>query len=572
MDTHGGGGDFISNNVATANSVSYSSNLNSGLWYKLIFSMTQTGASTFDLDYQIWNSGSDGTLGTLITEQTRTGVTNSNLGSAGTIYAYFSATGDRMRYVDNFTSSGSVATGNYALSFDGVNDYVSLPNTLWNNNFSNGTAISVEFWFKGSGINSVYRVQNSEYFVAGYYGGNHIISTDGLTNGVSIGNISTIQNGSWHHLAMTWSKNGYFTSYLDGSQVAQRAAANVYLPAINIINCLGSLGGSTEFLTGSLDEVRIWNVVRTAQQIADNRNSELTGNESGLVAYYKMSNGSGTNLSDNAAGSYSGTMVNGVSWTTGPNLTGSCNNPTSGGIISATQTICSGYTPAAFTSTSIPSGHTGSLEYKWQVSTTSGTTGFADYTSGTYTSTTLSFGTATLTQTSWFKRLSKVSCDASWPAAGESNVLEVTVNPPSYSGSHTIADLQAGTGSSTISWYAIASGGTALATSTTLVNGHHYYASQIVNGVESNVRLDVTASVDLTPCAPAGDATQSGNSVADLIATGGTAAIIRWYDAATNGSVLPASTLLQIGSHYYATQTIGCTESAKRLDVTAVTP
>jgi hypothetical protein len=97
-------------------------------------------------------------------------------------------------------------------------------------------------------------------------------------------------------------------------QVAQRAAANVNLPSMNAVNCLGSLGGTTEFLTGSLDDVRLWNTVRTAQQIADNKDAELAGNESGLVAYYKMSNGNGTTLADNASGSYPGTLVSGVSW------------------------------------------------------------------------------------------------------------------------------------------------------------------------------------------------------------------------------------------------------------------
>lgn len=57
----------------------------------------------------------------------------------------------------------------------------------------------------------------------------------------------------------------------------------------------------------------------------------------------------------------------------------------------------------------------------------------------------------------------------------------------------TVADLVAvGT---TIKWYAAASGGTALATSTALVTATHYYASQTVGGVESTARLDVTVTL-----------------------------------------------------------------------------
>jgi hypothetical protein len=64
----------------------------------------------------------------------------------------------------------------------------------------------------------------------------------------------------------------------------------------------------------------------------------------------------------------------------------------------------------------------------------------------------------------------------------------------------TVASLQAtGTG---IKWYSVSTGGTALSTSTLLVNGNHYYASQTVNGIESTTRLDVIANF-VIPAAPA---------------------------------------------------------------------
>lgn len=60
----------------------------------------------------------------------------------------------------------------------------------------------------------------------------------------------------------------------------------------------------------------------------------------------------------------------------------------------------------------------------------------------------------------------------------------------------TVSNLAAtGTG---ILWYAAASGGSALAGSTPLVNGNHYYASQTVGTCESAARLDVTAVVPAT--------------------------------------------------------------------------
>jgi uncharacterized protein (TIGR02145 family) len=145
------------------------------------------------------------------------------------------------------------------------------------------------------------------------------------------------------------------------------------------------------------------------------------------------------------------------------------------------------------------------------------------------------------------------------------------VNAPSFTATvRHVSDLTA-TGSN-IKWYADASGGTALLSTDVLPNGtSNYYASQTVNSVESTARFHVVATVDPTPCTPTGLAAQSysaGLTVASLQATGGTGSTIRWYAAASNGAALATSTALVSGNHYYATQTINCTESATRLDVT----
>ena len=145
--------------------------------------------------------------------------------------------------------------------------------------------------------------------------------------------------------------------------------------------------------------------------------------------------------------------------------------------------------------------------------------------------------------------------------------VTVTVSSPSFvPTARTVADLQAtGTG---IKWYAASTGGSPLLATTALVNGTHYYASQTVGGVESLNRLDVVANLDLTPCKPTGSASQSfsaGATVASLAATGSN---IRWYSASSGGTALSTSTVLVNGTHYYATQTVDCTESLRRLDVT----
>jgi len=101
-----------------------------------------------------------------------------------------------------------------------------------------------------------------------------------------------------------------------------------------------------------------------------------------------------------------------------------CTNPTSGGTIAGDQTNCGAFTPVAITNTALPSGNIGGLIYKWQMSTTSNTTGFVDIAN----SNSPTYSPAAVTQTTWFKRLARVTCAADWTGAMESNVVTMTVN------------------------------------------------------------------------------------------------------------------------------------------------
>ena len=130
----------------------------------------------------------------------------------------------------------------------------------------------------------------------------------------------------------------------------------------------------------------------------------------------------------------------------------------------------------------------------------------------------------------------------------------------------TVSNLSA-TGTA-IQWYDVSSGGSALTSTTALVNAT-YYASQTVAVCESDTRLAVTVTV-ADPAAPTGSANQSfcsiGTPTVADISVSGTGII--WYDAATSGSVVPIATVLVDGTTYYASQTIAGCESDTRLAVT----
>ena len=107
-----------------------------------------------------------------------------------------------------------------------------------------------------------------------------------------------------------------------------------------------------------------------------------------------------------------------------------CINPDDGGSIASVQNICSGNIPNPLTSTTLPTGHIGILEYKWQQSTSNSTTGFSDIAS----SNSATYAPGALTNTTWYKRLARVNCMSDWTGAAESNVVQITVEQTPVSG------------------------------------------------------------------------------------------------------------------------------------------
>ncbi|MEI7724662.1 MAG: hypothetical protein WCK09_06125, partial [Bacteroidota bacterium] len=192
----------------------------------------------------------------------------------------------------------------------------------------------------------------------------------------------------------------------------------------------------------------------------------------------------------------------------------SCSNPTSGGTISTAQTICSGNSPGAFTSSAAATGYNGTLEYKWQSSIASSSTGFDDIAS----SNSATYAPGTLTATTWYKRLARVTCMSDWTGAAESNVLQITVNPVitgNTSGTavsicnNTSTTLTGGTatggsGSYIYLWESSADGSTGWAVATGTSDGANYTTATLTTSVwirrtvTSGGCTDVAAGVMVT--------------------------------------------------------------------------
>lgn len=184
-----------------------------------------------------------------------------------------------------------IQEGNKVLSLDGDGDYAVTTLTDLS-----GTEISIQYWFRGSNIQSAVRQQSSGYIVAGW-NGTHILSIDGGTSGVSAGDSAT--DGNWHHLIMTWKRDTPkgFTTYLDGRVVDQRDSAKGEIPDLAAQVYFGAFNGVGEFANGQLDEIAIWERALSESEIAVRWNTPLTGNEEGLLGFWNFDDGEGSDLS-----------------------------------------------------------------------------------------------------------------------------------------------------------------------------------------------------------------------------------------------------------------------------------
>ncbi len=213
------------------------------------------------------------------------------------------------------TVTDVTATTDYALDFDGVNDYV-----LINSLAAYGSTFSQSAWiYPTDGTTGVYRnimgyssngsVITRSPFIYQYGRKVHYGFGDGSSSQYShmtTDDVLTIN--AWNHVAVTFDGTNY-RLYINGILKDNYTGASGSTPPNNTVF---KIGAEDNYFQGQIDEVRIWNDARTAEEIQDEMNNTLAGNEAGLVAYYKMDadSTSETKLLDITSNSYDGTLTN----------------------------------------------------------------------------------------------------------------------------------------------------------------------------------------------------------------------------------------------------------------------
>lgn len=133
--------------------------------------------------------------------------------------------------------------------------------------------------------------------------------------------------GQWNHIALT-QEAGSFSGrlYLNGVPVDSAIGgflAHNYVSGVPGHLKLGTNQADTLPLTGNIDGVRIWNVLRTPAQIKAGMYGAVSASDPNLVAWYQMDEGSGTTTANKATGASASagtdlTLTGGADWASGP--------------------------------------------------------------------------------------------------------------------------------------------------------------------------------------------------------------------------------------------------------------
>ncbi len=213
------------------------------------------------------------------------------------------------------TSSGAAGD---ALQFNGTNQGVSVtPSASVTGLGLSSSQFTTEAWvyYSNSATNSIVR-KTGDYNM--YILGNKLYAeiwpsgSSGSFTKVQ-GSVTLTQN-VWTHVAVTW--NGTTTTlYVNG--VADGGATSSTFSGASLDGNLG-LGYSSyygNYLQGYLDEVRIWNVARTATQISNNMNLIVPSTSTtGLVGEFRFNEGSGSTTVDATGINGTGTLINSPTW------------------------------------------------------------------------------------------------------------------------------------------------------------------------------------------------------------------------------------------------------------------
>ncbi|MEW7291134.1 LamG-like jellyroll fold domain-containing protein [Aquimarina sp. 2304DJ70-9] len=220
-----------------------------------------------------------------------------------------------------FAIEGTGYTPATGISLDGTDDHININH----NSAFNTNTFTIEAYFKTTSTAGGQSIIG-KYDATGINGFSMNLSSSGVlrfeyavpnNESTSLSNASGLNDGNWHHIALAFG-DGKAIFYIDGVLDNEITFSNIPETPTNTESLyIGYSAFNNVYFNGDIDEVRYWSRALCSDEILAQQGCELAGNESGLVAYYKLNQGnvaannsSETTLDDATSNSLDGTLTN----------------------------------------------------------------------------------------------------------------------------------------------------------------------------------------------------------------------------------------------------------------------
>ncbi|KPA15074.1 hypothetical protein MHK_004719, partial [Candidatus Magnetomorum sp. HK-1] len=234
------------------------------------------------------------------------------------------STHGRVTFTVTAGANGDVSTQTYAvivsppgsgnaLNFDGVDDYIDLPDNVWfYGDFTVESWVYLKSYANWCRLIDIGNGQSSDNILLVLSSETSGKPSFDIYNGsarTQIISSEQIPLNQWVHVAATSSSSVgklYINGYLVGTN-------NSMYQALNVLRTNAYIAKSNWPEPGTeavIDEFRIWNIARTEDQIHSGMCKKLSGDETGLIAYYRFDHSIGSTLTDLSGNGQDGTLVN----------------------------------------------------------------------------------------------------------------------------------------------------------------------------------------------------------------------------------------------------------------------
>lgn len=170
--------------------------------------------------------------------------------------------------------------------------------------------LTLELWFKAASFSQQEGTVNSLLRKNVEAGGENFFLRFRIMGGKPVVEMSAgnriarapydFEPGIWYHLAGTYD-GAVMTVFVNGVFVSSaRLGVPIQIDDSDLFIGKGDPQFSEgEYFDGAVDEIRIWSVARSAEQIRTAMSGPLSGNEPGLVAYWNFEDGTAKDLTAN---------------------------------------------------------------------------------------------------------------------------------------------------------------------------------------------------------------------------------------------------------------------------------